>query len=122
MNIDDFMSQASDYNQDADTITGYFNLDEDNTMEKAMSVLETISKVDKKTDFLMAIDAITDTKIEAIVLAFVVTEKLNELSNSDDLLAPKIAMATAVCTQKGLIKEEDAESILEVFAAVFGKL
>ena len=59
MNIDDFMSQASGYNQDADTITGYFNLDEDNTMEKAMSVLETIRKVDKKTDFLMAIDAIT---------------------------------------------------------------
>jgi nitrogen regulatory protein PII-like uncharacterized protein len=122
MNIDDFMSQASGYNQDADTITGYFNLDEDNTMEKAMSVLETIRKVDKKTDFLMAIDAITDTKIEAIVLTFVVTEKLNELSESDDLLAPKIAMATAVCTQKGLIKTEDAEDILEVFAAVFGKL
>ena len=122
MKIDDFMSQASGYNQDADTITGYFNLDEDNTMEKAMSVLETIRKVDKKTDFLMAIDAITDTKIEAIVLTFVVTEKLNELSESDDLLAPKIAMAAAGCTQKGFIKVEDAEDVLEVFAAVFGKL
>lgn len=122
MKIDDFMSQASGYNQDADTITGYFNLDEDNTMEKAMSVLETIRKVDKKTDFLMAIDAITDTKIEAIVLTFVVTEKLNELSESDDLLAPKIAMAAAVCTQKGFIKVEDADEVLEIFAAVFGKL
>ncbi len=122
MKIDDFMNQASGYNVDADTITGYFNLDEENTMEKAISVLETIQKVDKKTDFLMAIDAITDTKIEAVVLTFVVTEKLNELSESDDLLAPKIAMATAVCTQKGLIAEESAEDILEVFAIVFGKL
>lgn len=122
MKIDDFMSQASGYNQDADTITGYFNLDEETTMEKAVDILETIRKVDKKTDFLMAIDAIAETKIEAIVLTFVVTEKLNELSDSDDLLAPKIAMATAVCTQKGLIKESDAENILEVFAAVFGKL
>jgi|11BtaG_2_1085332.scaffolds.fasta_scaffold02997_3 nitrogen regulatory protein PII-like uncharacterized protein len=122
MKIDDFMNQASGYNVDADTITGYFNLDEENTMEKAISVLETIKKVDKKTDFLMAIDAITDTKIEAVVLTFVVTEKLNELSESDDLLAPKIAMAVAVCTQKGLIEQENAEDILEIFAIVFGKL
>lgn len=122
MKIDDFMNQASGYNVDADTITGYFNLDEENTMEKAVSVLETIKKVDKKTDFLIAIDAITDTKIEAVVLTFVVTEKLNELSESDDLLAPKIAMAVAVCTQKGLIDKESAEDILEIFAIVFGKL
>ena len=28
MNIDDFMSQADSYNQDSETLTGYFGLDD----------------------------------------------------------------------------------------------
>ena len=125
MNIDDFMSQANGYNTDSETITGYFNIDADETRDKVFSVLESVREADKKTDFLMCIDAITETKIEAVVLSYIVTEKLNQLSkdeDTDDLLAPKIAMAVAVCVSEGTIDEDNADKILKVFAAVIGKL
>jgi len=127
MKIDDFMTQASDYNSDSDTITGFFNLDEEKMTANAISVFETASKADMKSDILLAIDAITDNKIEAIVLCFVVTEKMMNLSHNDesedvDITATKIAMALSICHKKDLIDDDTAESIMNVFAKVFSSM
>lgn len=127
MKIDDFMTQASDYNSDSDTITGFFNLDEEKMTANAISVFETAREADVKSDILLAVDAITDNKIEAIVLCFVVTEKLMNLSDNDesedvDIIAAKIAMALSICHKKDLIDDDTAEGIMNVFAKVFSSM
>lgn len=125
MNIDDFMNQAESYNQDADTITGFFGIDDDALTEKAKSVIKTAMTEDKKSDIILAIDAITESKIEAIVLTFFAVSKLEELSASSEMAmktAPMVAMALSMCQHEGLFDEDNMEEIAEVFSKVFSML
>lgn len=125
MNIDDFMNQAESYNQDADTITGFFGLDDDSVTEKAKSVIKTAMTEEKKSDIILAIDAITESKIEAIVLTFFAVSKLEELSASSEMAmktAPMVAMALSMCQHEGLFDEDNMEEIAEVFSKVFSML
>ncbi len=125
MNIDDFMSQAESYNQDSDTLTGFFGLDDDAVAEKAKSVIKTAMTEEKKSDIVLAIDAITESKIEAIVLTFFAVSKLEELSASSEMAmktAPMVAMALSMCQHEGLFDEDKMDGIAEVFAKVFSML
>lgn len=125
MNIDDFMNQAESYNQDSDTLTGFFGLDDDAVTEKAKSVIKTAMTEDKKSDIILAIDAITESKIEAIVLTFFAVSKLEELSASSEMAmktAPMVAMALSMCQHEGLFDEDNMEEIAEVFSKVFSML
>lgn len=125
MNIDDFMNQADSYNQESDTLTGYFGLDDETTVEKAKSVIKTAMTQERKSDIIIAIDAITESKIEAIVLTFFAISKLEELcaeSDMSDKIAPMLAMAMAMCQHKGLMDEDKMEGVAEVFSEVFSSL
>lgn len=125
MNIDDFMNQAESYNQDSDTITGFFGLDDDAVAEKAKSVIKTAMTEDKKSDIILAIDAITESKIEAIVLTFFAVSKLEELCASKEMAmktAPMVAMALSMCQHEGLFDDDNIEEIAEVFSKVFSML
>jgi hypothetical protein len=125
MNIDDFMNQAESYNQDSDTLTGFFGLDDDAVTEKAKSVIKTAMTEEKKSDIILAIDAITESKIEAIVLTFFAVSKLEELSASSEMAmktAPMVAMALSMCQHEGLFDEDNMEEIAEVFSKVFSML
>lgn len=125
MNIDDFMSQADSYDQESETITGFFGLDDKDTLDKTRSVIKTAMSEERKSDIVLAIDAITDSKIEAIVLTFFAVSKLEELvaeSQFSDKVAPIIAMAMALCNNQGLINDNKMEDVAEVFAKVFSSL
>lgn len=125
MNIDDFMNQAESYNQDSDTLTGFFGLDDDAVTEKAKSVIKTAMTEEKKSDIILAIDAITESKIEAIVLTFFAVGKLEELCASSEMAmktAPMVAMALSMCQHEGLFDEDNMEEIAEVFSKVFSML
>ena len=125
MKIDDFMSQADSYDQDADTLTGFFGIDDEKLLENTKSVIKTAMSEDKKSDIILAIDAITDSKIEAIVLTFFAVSKLEELVAEDSIatkVAPLLAMALSLCTHEGLIDDENMEEIAEVFSKVFSSL
>lgn len=125
MNIDDFMNQAESYNKDADTLTGFFGLDDDAVTEKAKSVIKTAMTEEKKSDIILAIDAITESKIEAVVLTYFAIGKLEELSAGHDMAmktAPLIAMCLSLCQHEGLFDEENMDEIAEVFSKVFSSL
>lgn len=125
MNIDDFMSQAESYKQDSDTVTGFFGIDDDVLTEKAKSVIKTAMTEDKKSDIVLAIDAITESKIEAIILTFFAVSKLEELSASSEMAmktAPMVAMALSMCQHEGLFDEDNMEEIAEVFSKIFSML
>lgn len=123
MNIDDFLNQAESYNQDSDTITGFFNLDDDETRDKLHSVADTAREVDTKSEIMMKIDAVTDTKIEAIVVASLFYEAIAKASSDDEVVLPmKIAMALSMCVSKDLMSIDEAEKASEIFSKVFSSL
>ena len=125
MKIDDFMSQADSYDQDADTLTGFFGIDDEKLIKNTKSVIKTAMSEDKKSDIILAIDAITDSKIEAIVLTFFAVSKLEELVAEDSIatkVAPLLAMALSLCTHEGLIDDGNMEEIADVFSKVFSSL
>lgn len=125
MNIDDFMSQADSYNQDSETLTGYFGLDDKSTIKKTKSVIATAMTEERKSDIILAIDAITESKIEAIVLTFFAVSKLEELTAESEMaikIAPMIAMALSLCQAKGIIDESDIDDAAEVFSKVVSSL
>lgn len=125
MNIDDFMSQADSYNRDSDTLTGFFGIDDDVLTEKAKTIVKTAMTEDKKSDIILAIDAITDSKIEAVVLTYFAVAKLEELvaeNKSMMMTAPMVAMGLAMCQHEGLIDDENVDAISEIFAKVFSSL
>lgn len=124
MNIDDFMNELESYNTDSDTITGYFNLDENETEQKMRKIVKSLDNAEKKSDLVILIDSLTDSKVEAIVLASLLFEKMGEMNESTSPIIPmKIAMAMAICYDKGLVKEQEtAEKILEVFSKVFAEV
>ena len=82
MNVDDYMAQAELYNKDADTLTEFFNLDEDILMNKCKNIVTMALEQERKSDVILAIDAITDSKIEAIVATFCAMMKLEQLRGS----------------------------------------
>jgi len=125
MNIDDFMSQADSYDQESETLTGFFGLDDEETLKKTKNVIKTAMCEERKSDIILAIDAITDSKIEAVVLTFFAVSKLGELvaeSEMSDRVAPMIAMAMTLCEHQGLINDNKMEDVAEVFAKVFSSL
>lgn len=125
MKIDDFMSQADSFNQDADTITGYFGIDEDVFSEKVKKGIKCAIDSDKKSDIVLTIDAITDTKLEGILLGFLLSEHLADMQSDVDWVgktAPLVAMSLALCKHKGLLEESNMEDIAETFSEVFGKM
>jgi hypothetical protein len=125
MNIDDFMSQADSYNQDSETLTGYFGLDDKSTIKKTKSVIATAMTEERKSDIILAIDAITESKIEAIVLTFFAVGKLEEMTAESEMaikIAPMIAMALSLCQAKGIIDESDIDDAAEVFSKVVSSL
>lgn len=128
MNIDDFLNEAGSYNQDADTITGFFNLDDDATEEKLKEVAKVAKEVDTKSEIMIKIDSITESKIEAIVLASLFTEAVmkHAMSGENDmheaLIPMKIAMALSMCVGDDVITIDDAEKVSEIFAKVFSSL
>ena len=125
MNIDDFMSQADSYDQESETITGFFGIDDEELLEKAKSVIKTAMSEEKKSDIVLAIDAITDSKIEAILLTFFAVSKLEELVAEDSIstkIAPLLAMSMSLCMHEGLIDNENMEEIAEVFSKVFSRM
>ena len=131
MKVDDFMTQAESYNKDADTLTGFFNLDEDILMNKCKNIVITAMEQDRKSDVILAIDAITDSKIEAIVATFCAIMKLEELrekpnaidENSDAFkTAPFIGMALSMCSTQGLIDEKNIRKVADVFGKVFSSI
>lgn len=125
MNIDDLMNQQASYNQDAKTVTGFFNLNEKELYEKAKTVCLKAVDDGKKSDVIMAIDALTETKLEAIVLSYIAAEKLYEMQSDSDSsvgTAPKIAMSLAICQSEGFMEEDNMEDIAEVFSKVFSSL
>jgi len=126
MNIDDFMNQSESYNKDSKSITGFFNLNEDVMDNNIKELVSNIENYELKSDIIMSIDALTDSKLEGIVLSSLFFEKIGELS-ADKEANPlveimKISMACAICTEKGFFKKEDAEEILEVFSKVFSSM
>ena len=125
MNIDDFMNQAESYNKDSDTLTGFFGLDEDKLTKDAKRVIMTAMTEEKKSDIILSIDAITESKIEAIVLTFFAISKLEELSaehKSSMMSAPMVAMALAMCKHEGLMEDENMDEIAEIFSKVFSSM
>jgi hypothetical protein len=125
MNIDDFMSQADSYNRNSETLTGFFGLDDDELTDKAKSVVKTAMTEEKKSDIILAIDAITDSKIEAVVLTYFAVAKLEELvaeNKSMMMTAPFVAMALSMCQHEGLLNDEDMDAISEIFAKVFSSM
>lgn len=122
MNIDDFMKNAEAYNTDSDTITGFFNLDEDDMENKGKQAFESLKTAERKSDVLLMIDAITDSKIEGIVLTSALFEKIGKMDGDDDVNAMRIAMAVAISCSKDLIDESKAEDVLRVFASVFADM
>jgi len=120
MNIDDFMNQAESYNTDSDTLTGFFGIDDGVAEKKTKKIMMSAVKEDKKSDIVLTIDALTESKIEAIVLTFLAISHLSEIKDNKELTAPKIAMALAMCSHDELIPEENMEKVLEVFSKVFG--
>lgn len=128
MNVDDFLNQVGSYNQDADTITGFFNLDDDATEEKLKEVAKVAKEVDTKSEIMIKIDSVTESKIEAIVLASLFTEAVmkHAMSGESDmheaLIPMKIAMALSMCVGDDIMTIDDAEKVSEVFAKVFSSL
>ena len=120
MKIDDFMNQAGSYNTDSDTLTGFFGIDDGVAKKKTKKIMMSAVKEDKKSDIVLTIDALTESKIEAIVLTFLAISHLSEIKDNKELTAPKIAMALAMCSHDELIPEENMEKVLEVFSKVFG--
>lgn len=123
MNIDDFMNEAESYNLDSDTVTGFFGLDNEVMTEKANRVLETAKKADKKSDIFLKIDAITDSKVEAIILSGLFFETAgSEDVQEEAMSAIKVAMSLALCLEEGLIDDDNMNDIHEVFAKVFSSM
>lgn len=119
MNIDDFMNQAESYNTDSDTLTGFFSIDDEVAKDKTKKIMMSAVKEDKKSDIVLTIDALTESKIEAIVLTLLAISHLSDIKDDNQLTAPKIAMALAMCNSDGLIPEENMDKVLEVFSKVF---
>jgi len=119
MKIDDFMNQAESYNTDSETITGYFNIDSKNAEKNIKKIMKSAVTEEKKSDVVLTIDALTESKIEAIVFTLLAISHLNDLKDDKSLFAPKVALAMAMCNQDGLISDENVIKALSIFAKIF---
>lgn len=125
MKIDDFMSQADSFDTNSDTITGYFGIDDEVFSKKVKKGIVSAMESDKKSDIVLTIDAITDTKLEGILLGFLLSEQLSDMRidvDSASKTAPLVAMSLALCKHKGLIEESNMEAIAEAFSEIFARL
>tara|TARA_R100001510_G_C7646258_1_gene203561 strand:+ start:1390 stop:1767 length:378 start_codon:yes stop_codon:yes gene_type:complete len=125
MKIDDFMSQADSFDTNSDTITGYFGIDDEVFSKKVKKGIVSAMESDKKSDIVMTIDAITDTKLEGILLGFLLSEQLADMRidvDSAAKTAPLVAMSLSLCKHKGLIEESNMEAIAEAFSEIFARL
>lgn len=118
MKIDDFMNQAESYNTDSETITGYFNIDSKNAEKNIKKIMKSAVTEEKKSDVVLTIDALTESKIEAIVFTLLAISHLNDLKD-DKSFVPKVALAMTMCNQDGLISDENVVKALSIFAKIF---
>ena len=115
MTLEDFMN-GNQYDTEAETITGYFRLD-DKVMRKNMkTIIKALPDVERKSDILLQIDALTDNKMESIVLASLLFENLG--GRNEDI-AKNIAMALSIAMMEDIISMKDAERMAEIFTKVF---
>jgi len=111
MNIDDFMEQGDSYNTNSDTITGYFNLDEEKTHNNFIELRERSSKYKMKSDVMIHIDAITDSKMEAIMLSSIFFEHAKGRDFYADEFIQKLFLVLVESVEKGEIDSDAAELI-----------
>lgn len=118
MNIDDLMKEMDGYNHESETFTGFFNLDDEVVEEKIMSVVDIMSDESKKSDVAMRIDSVTDSKIEAIVVAMLFSEGLvrKGLEDAEDRLPMMVAFAMAKAVMNEVITHEQGEKILKILS------
>jgi len=118
MKIDDFMNQAESYNTGSDTLTGFFGLNDETAKEKTKKILISAVEEDLKSNVVLKIDAITESKIEAIVLTYLALTHLSDVKNDKQLGASQVALAIAKCHDKGFISDENVVQVLSIFAKI----
>jgi len=115
MTLEEFMN-GNNYNEDADTITGYFNIDKSSMYNNLKTIVTSLPDTVKKSDIIIQIDALTDNKIESIILASILFESLG---GQIEGISKRIAFALSFSVMKDLIDMKTAEEIGEIFERVF---
>jgi len=115
MTLEEFMN-GNNYNEDADTITGYFNIDKSSMYNNLKTIVTSLPDTVKKSDIIIQIDALTDNKIESIILASILFESLGSQIEG---ISKRIAFALSFSVMKDLIDMKTAEEIGEIFERVF---
>lgn len=128
-NIENIMDEMSNYNSDSKTITGFFGFDEDIIDSKLDTIEKFIQDTNQRTDIMLKIDSISESKTEAIVLASMFFEGMGRAleSQGDEgfgalggfVTAMKLAAGTAIAVEEGIVDKEDGEKLLKIYSKVF---